>query len=326
MRRGREAWRASLWIAALGLACVPARGGWDVEALLQRYPALRGIEGNRLEDTPPHFVPEPGGLALILCRWTQQEPIVVSLPENARPAEREQILRALAWWEDVVPELGFEIGSAASARIEILIREPAGRHSRGSGDTAADCAVTDDFDVAPDRARVTAQMSFASIHLRRRNIDALGRERLLTADEFTGTLAHELGHALGFAGHVAQGQSVMSVSPEVVRRAGGRINRGETFDDATLAALYSLPSGVVVGRMALPRGQQELLRRFTARSRAAGLSGPLVRVGDRDARLFWRDGRGSATALTVRGWSEGDRAPDALVFEPNAAARRLLAP
>ena len=82
-----------------------------------------------------------------------------------------------------------------------------------------------------------------------------------------------------------------------VRRAGRDILRGRPFSDVALHALYALPSGEVLGRWRLPGGRTRGLDALRATATRAGFAGPLVRVGDRGARIAWRDGGGEDVAV-----------------------------
>jgi hypothetical protein len=306
--------------------CVPVRGGWDLDALEERYPALRALEPNRLGDLAPHFLPDREGLTLFLCRWPSDAPIRVSLPMRATDPEIQLFRGALSAWQAAGLGVGFVEATDGAADIELRLADEGGGGwvPEGTGDTATDCAVPADFDAVPEPDRVPARLRFSSVYLRRSNVDALGRLHALSADELIGSIAHELGHALGFATHVGFGRSIMSNSPEIVRKLGAAINAGEGLSEPTLAALYALPTGVVVGHIGLPVGQDEPVRLAAELARREGLRGPFVRVGDRSARIFWRDAKGVPISFTLEGWARSRAAPDSWVFQPNAPARLLL--
>jgi hypothetical protein len=327
--RGRaRTWGAGAAILAAwgALACVPARGGWSVDALEARHPAL-GASRHRLRDLAPHFVPAGGQLVLFLCRWPDAAPIPVALPEDARPDEAEMLRLALRAWTQ--SDLGVRFvetaGETSGAGIAIRFVSVGDRVPvpAGAGDTIADCRV--DAAAEPPGDRVAARLVSASIHLRRDQTDLVGRAVPLGADERLGAAVHEIGHALGFSSHVAAGSSVMRPSPEIARRVGAAVRAGTWSGDASVAALYAVPSGVVVGVRPLGADAARQLTRLADAARTAGLAGPYTRVGDRSARLAYRPPqRGPAAALRAMPWPLGRRGP-ALSLVPNRAARALLA-
>ncbi len=78
---------------------------------------------------------------------------------------------------------------------------------------------------------------------------------------------------------------------------------GESFHDPTLGALYALPSGTVVGRLAVEASELEPLFEFAQVARSRAWQGPFVRVGDRSARFLWREPNGrTAGSFVVRQW------------------------
>ena len=144
-------------------------------------------------------------------------------------------------------------------------------------------------------------------------------------DERYGTALHELGHALGFSSHVAHGGSVMTRSPAVVRRVGAELQAGDWSGDATLRALYSVPSGTVVGTRALPAEIAGLMKRFWTGVENLGLEGPFTRVGDQGSRIFYRGAAGETFAVSIRPWPPSEDVP-LLQWVLNARAQRLMGP
>lgn len=315
-----------LALVAIFVGCVPARGGWDLDALASRHRAVALRSGSRLADVLPHLLPDRDGATLFLCRWASELPIPVSLPAGASAAESLILQRALSAWEGAGLGVRFEVVLPGAGRLDIRFADPAGGGwvPSGTGDTITDCAILDDFDVPPQLERVAAKLSFASIILRRHNSDALGRPVPMSGPELLGAAVHELGHALGFAGHVATGDSVMVASTERVRQVGARLLAGEPLIDESLSALYALPPGVVVGRVELSPEQTMLARRLAAAARKAQLSGPFSRVGDTSARLLWRGMPMKSVALEVEHWPAVVRGRRPLRFAPNAAGKSML--
>jgi hypothetical protein len=171
---------------------------------------------------------------------------------------------------------------------------------------------------------VDAELIYASIYLRRYNEALAGSIVRLTADELMGAALHELGHALGFGSHPAVGKSIMRVETATVRRIGARINRGEALSAPNLSALYSLPSGAVVGYRAREQADWGVLARLFELVDSGDMRGPYSRVGDRNARLFWRTGRGAAVAIRAIEWDLQMRRRIPLRLRPNARALMLL--
>ncbi|MCZ6465130.1 MAG: matrixin family metalloprotease, partial [Proteobacteria bacterium] len=180
-------------------------------------------------------------LALLLCRWVTPAVIPVSLPPDASAAERSLLGKALSAWEVALP-VRFEQTSAVLARLEIrFARVGEGDPRRTSGLTAADC----------DLRESPPSVERAVVSLRRANLDVLDRPVALSDEELLGTALHELGHALGFQGHVAHGRSVMVRNTEAVRRMGRGVLAGEALRAPSVQALYRVPSGAIVGRIGL---------------------------------------------------------------------------
>ena len=211
----RTLWALSL-LALLPIpGCTSGAGGWDVRGLERRHPELSLHSGHRLGDASPYFAPSEDGLALFLCRWSTARAVPVALPSDASPGERDLLLRALAAWEGAGLGLEFSVGARVTGPgprrgIEIeFVDDPERGAPAGSGDTVADCAIS--ATAAPSsNASVAAELEYASVYLRRTRPDLLDRTVPLSSTELLGAAVHELGHALGFSGHVAWGSSLMS--------------------------------------------------------------------------------------------------------------------
>jgi hypothetical protein len=255
-----------------------------------------------------------GGFALCLCRWETPAELPVSLPPDASPEEAALLRRALRAWEGVGLGLRFSQVPPGAERIAIrFAAEDPEAAARTSALTGADC-----------RLGRPPVLSHASIELRRTNTNVIGKPVPLDPEELFGAALHELGHALGFQGHPASGVSVVSRDRDVVRRIARRVLDGGRLDDPTLRALYRLPPGVAVGRVAAGDVARAVWRALAARARTGGWDGPFVRVGDRSARLFWRDAGGGEVGIDVPRWGPVRRGERELVLLPDAAAWRAL--
>ncbi len=305
---GATAWGSAGVLAAVLVGCTPGQGGWSVDALGQKHPGLHRYAGHRLGDARPYFAPAAHGLVLFLCRWDTQRAIPVSLPGEATPEERERLRRALAAWEGAGLGIRFreEVRSRARLRIEFVEPTEYGKPS-GTANTATDCGVQLPPEGIAGSARlVDARVIRASIHLRRENTDLIGRSAELTPDRRLGAAIHELGHALGFPSHAVVGNSIMGRSVDHVRRVGRDVLAGKPLGDPTLPALYAVPSGVVVGHVALSPENRARLDRLRALAQEHGWEGPEVRVGDRASRIVWWDSRRRPVGFLIAGPVTGD--------------------
>jgi len=326
MRRVANGPGAPLWILALWLAgCVPPLGGWDYEKLPGPWRGLEVVRDSRLSDSAPHLVPVSGGLLLFLCRWPDAEPIRVSLPPDADPRELEILRTGLRAWASAGLGVRFLEVEPGEERLEIRFVAKSSDARLGTGDALADCAIErDEGGVVVRDGRIRAELRWASVHLIREDRDALGRPVQLDDDQLLGAALHELGHALGYPAHPATGASIMQPTTEGVEAMARGVAEGAGFSDPNLAALYALPTGVVVGRLPLSAAQSQ---RFEALDRAAeqlGLAGPFSRTADHSARYFYRGARRLPVALTARRWRRDLSRPSHLDFEPNANAEALF--
>jgi len=311
----------ALVAAALGAAC--ASGGGDLAA---RFPALRSIGGQRLADAHPYVLPREGEVVLFLCRWSASAPIPVSLPPDASAEERGALEAALHAWEGAGLGVRFTEVGAERAAIRIALEEGPVRTGAGldTGNTVADCRL------APlsqqGGVAVRAELVGAAIRLARHtNPDWQDHARALTPAELAGSALHELGHALGFEGHARQGDTVMVREVEVVQHAGRDLLAGEPFSDATLRALYALPSGAVVSRAPVGAARTEEVDRMARLAEREGLDGPYARVGESAARLWWRDGAGNEYGFLVPKLPALVRDPQTLALLPESRTRDALA-
>ena len=315
--------RALLLTALAG--CAPSV--WNVAPLEAREPRLRALGAHRLGDATPYLLPVHDELVLFLCRWETQEPIPVSLPAEASPTQRHALEAALTAWENAGFGVRFARGAAPGLGIELRFvpGSAEGAGAARSATTVADCAL--DPLAAGHGEQIVARLVFASIELCSETRDSLGRRVPLSDAELAGSALHELGHALGFQGHVRVGASAMRRPVDEARRAGRRLLAGEAFRDSALGALYAVPSGVVVGRVALPAGRTQPVDRLLALARSGALVGPLARMGDLEGQILFRDPDGAAYAIWLRGVAPALAGqPGELQLVPGPRAWRRLSP
>jgi hypothetical protein len=324
-------------LAIAGFACAGGGRGWDLAALEARHPQLLQIPDRGLQDAVPYFAPASQGLALVLCRWSTAAPIPVWLPPYASATETRAIELALTAWEGAGLGVRFARTSQNAEgpdreeppSLGIVFEIVGARRGgpAGAADTIADCSVPEEVaDAEQSDAPVDAELQYASIHLRRELRNELGRAVPLTETELLGAVVHELGHALGFPGHVAGPGKLMSAHGQVdmARRWGRRIQRGEPLEAPTLSALYAVPSGVRVGWLPLGRAQQDPLRTVAALATRSSLRGPWVRVSSESARILWRHAQGHSASVVIRQWSVALRDPSRFDARLNRLARLLV--
>ncbi len=320
--------RAVFLAGGCALAC--ATTNWNVSALEEGFPALAGIGSHQLGAATPYVLPSRGVLTLFLCRWLRGPAIPVSLPPDATAEERKLLETALGAWEGAGLGIRFAIGEPPARGIEIRFASGAETETEPqpetpqAGITFADCAVDPEALANPPGPILPARIVFATVRLQRDGRDMLGRRVAHTPEELIGTALHELGHALGFQGHPRRGDTIMNASVDSVRRIGRRVNAGGHFTDSTLRALYSVSSGAVVRRVTVSPGQTASVDRMARAARRLALSGPILRVGDRAARLDWRDSGGRVYPLLIPGIPELLRVPETLrVHTPRSTAGLL---
>ncbi len=332
MRPGFSRW--VFGVAAVGwLACAAPPSGWDVDDLEDRHPSVEAVDGHRLEETLPYFALGEDGFALFLCRWSNAAPVPVWLPPNASPDQRAVLEQAVAAWQGAGLGISFEVGTWQGAPplagIVVEIVDPSARAIATAADTIADCAIPQEVVKPSEDAPalpVDAELQYASIHLTVERPDLLGRPVPLSRSELLGATLHELGHALGFAGHVKRGESVMSAHGQMdaVRRWGERIEAGEPLSAPSVLALYAAPSGARVGWLSLQRRQLDPIREVSGIATGLGLRGPYSRVGEASSRMLWRDDRGSSVGVVILDWPRALHEPATLEPRPNRRARVLV--
>jgi len=315
---------------ALGAAAVAgcAPRPVDVDALAQRSAGIASASGQHLDETVPYVWPRGGTVALLLCHWPLDVPVPVSVSPDATPEEREAVEAALRAWEAAGLGLHFARVRPGLEHVTVLFQEDAVATATGDGvgATTVDCKLAS---AEPATGATLAAETYAAVIRigRRTRKDFRHRDRVLTPDEIAGTLLHELGHALGFQGHVSHGDTSMVQSRDDIRERGHALLRGEHLTDATLRALYALPSGTIVRRLSVPPARTEPVDRLADAAARLRLRGPYLRVGDVEARVFWRDAKGDELGVVVPDVKRMLRDPDTFALEPEKGTlERLVTP
>jgi hypothetical protein len=268
----------------------------------------------------PYVWASAGRVELLTCRWTLDAPIGVALADDATPDEERALDAALGAWQAALPGLRLPRTGAGAAGMRVrFLDAPVARAdgSLGTGRTVADCRLG----AAGARgALVAAQLEIA----RRTPPDWRGRERALSPEERTGALVHELGHALGVAGHAPGATDPLSAAPEAARRAGARALAGEPIASPTVATLYARPSAELLASAPVEEWRTLELDRLARLARANQLDGPYLRAGDEVGRIFWRDERGREWGFLVASLAQLAEDPTQLLLLPEANTRNAL--
>jgi len=299
--------RALLSGALLGLAaCAAPTGGWDSDALFERYPDVRAIEAQRLGDLTPYPAIVDGRVELVTCRFPATgQPVPVVITGEEWPSSWGAA--ALGAVEAALDSLSFARHRALAApgiRIR-SIPDAGGTGPAGLADTRAEC------DVGPREGAVSGVRGLlvgSEIRIRRRVLGTWTQERAATAEDWLGAMLHELGHALGFQGHAAVGDSLVQLEQSRLRFLARRVLEGEPVAAPSLRALYALPPGTRLGVAALSPAARSVvagvLQEVEERTRSAGAPvASRALVGDRHARITWRWSDGASVVLRFPDWS-----------------------
>jgi hypothetical protein len=284
----------------------------------------RNVDGQRLPDLYATPSIEARRVDLLLCRWRLGAPIRVAWPSDASETERAHFERARAAWSDVVEGLELVTSLEAEADIRLVLVEADDPSApSGTADTVTDCIVDGGpaaFAEVEERGRIVS----ALITMRRENVDWAGGTTPMTDEEFLGAVIHELGHALGMSGHLTRGSSVMTVDRSNVRRAGRRVMAGEPLREPTLAALYAVPLGTVVGRVPFDPDLRPSINRLAELAAESGWRGPFGRAGGDAAHVFWQTDEGRHPGVFAFQWSDGIRGKRMLDWRLSLSARAAL--
>ncbi len=303
-----------------------AHGPVDTDELARRNPRLAGVSGQHLDETTPYVWPRAGMLTLFLCRWPSGATIPVALPPGATAEEMAALEAALRAWESAGLGLRFDRVAPGSEWITILFNDGSVETALGDGVglTVTDCRLGSAAEAGDP---IAAEITGAVVRVARRTPkDIRHRDKPLTQAEIAGIALHEIGHALGFQGHVSSGDTAMVRSRDDVSARGRSLMRGERLSDATLRALYVLPPGAVVRRAPVSRARTEAVDRLAEAAAQLRMRGPFVRVGDRDGRVFWRDAVGEEYGVGVADVLRTLKEPERLVLLPEPRTQALLGP
>lgn len=313
--------------AALGLVLAGCAAGcaepWAPPGLAPHRATLAG-HAHRLHDATPYLLPVRGELVSFFCRWDVTRPLTVRLPADATPHESRALEAALSAWEGAGLGVRFERRPAADPRpADVAFRflaHDATSRAGGTGYTLADCRLDSLAPSALERPRLTARLARARIRIvRRETTEWTEADHAWFAGELAGVALHELAHALGFQGHARFGGGLLDRDTRESTPVGRAVLAGRPFAEPTLAALYALPSGVVLERVAVPRVRTAALDDWIAEP--PGVDGPFVRVGDRTARIFWRRADGRERGVTLASVATARAHPERLVLLPDTGPR-----
>jgi hypothetical protein len=279
--------------------------------------ALPEIPGSHLAETTPYLLPESGSLTFFLCHWDPAHPISVQLPTDASAAEALILTRALRAWEDAGLGVHFMPAEPGSAALVLAFAAD----ESADGRTRADCRLAK----GSGAGRVlAAALVRAEVDLRRSTRpDVRGHTRPLSESELMGITLHELGHALGFQGHV-QRDSIMARDRDEVTRRGRRVLGGAPWEEPTLRALYAVPSGTVLSRVSISLQRTESFTALAALAEERAMMGPFARVGDGEAELFFVTRDGEEFGVEILAPAEVVKHPERMALLPEPATRHLL--
>ena len=264
----------------------------------------------------PYVWAAAGQVELLTCRWSGAAPIGVWLAPDASPAEEQLLDAVLRSLEGVGAGVRF-LRVRGSSGASITVGFVAAPVASAEGGLARARSTTDcRLDTGGEHAALVS----AAIEVARSMPDG----RPLASEELAGALLHELGHALGFAGHAVGADDPLAAAPEAAVRAGRRALAGEQVESAALAALYARPSGDVLARQAVEAWRTQEVDRLARLAARSGVEGPYLRAGGEAGRIFWRDASGREWGFLVPDLAALSRDPSGLLLLPEMATRGAL--
>jgi len=319
-----------LGVAVFVASCASPTGGWDLDRLLADHPEIAALAGQRIGDMTPYPAWHLGGLVAVACRFDQREALRV---RGDGPGWEPDWARAtVAAVDRGVEGIGLELVEGdvldSDVRLDSIeiesIMDPEATGPAGLADTLALCDVT-----PTGKGGIRGTIEGATIRIRRTLPLPTGRVHHADRAEWTGALLHEFGHALGFSGHAAIGDSIVHLEQSRLRALGRRASAGEAFAMPTLSALYQIDPGRELIRPSVEPAAEELIRRVVALvDRRTQQLGPPKRVraiaGDEDARLVWIWSGGVTAAIDFPGWRKAISSGRSVRAEPSRATRRVL--
>jgi hypothetical protein len=326
----------SVAMILVAMACVPPRGGWDIERLVAAESSIAALEGQRLGDMLPFPALDGERIVLLACRFAPNERVTVrgggpQWPSDWGAAAVRALDRSVEAVE-LVLESDDDVARRIRPKIEIVtIQAVGGEGPRGLGDTLTEC----DVSPVPSTSRKPLRtyrgvLVGAEIRMRRTQLDLASQIRNASAEEWVGALMHELAHGLGFAGHAAVGRSILVRDESRIRAAGRRALTAIFTHDETLEALYRLRPGQRLGsRRVNDAGAswlveiEKLVRARVSNGRA--VVGMFSSVGDKEARLVWRHSDGSQLGIRMPHWRRELRSGSTITVRPDRTTRRRVA-
>lgn len=352
--------RLALVLLTVTQGCRAGPGGWDVAAAgaasnpvvaadlemiadLRPFPALRVSDSVNASGSVM-FASKSAEVELLACRFDLDRTLRVVI--DVAPERADWARRAVASVLGGIDGLRFEmrlaadppieatsVGSAAPTRTEpaapvagrgeIRIADyhgPAEKGPRGAGDTLVVCAGEASAGV------LRGEILSAEIRMRTSVRGVIDEVQILDAATWTGALVHELGHALGFQGHPRDGDSILVLEQDRLRRAGRWALAGDVWEDPILAALYRVEIGRSLGDRVLSVSSRSWVHAIEQRRLAVGDAiGPArANVGDRDAQLVWQEAGGLRLRLVFPSWREQLARGKPLIAMPSYVTRRRV--
>ena len=323
----------SLVLTVFTAGCSSPRGGWDLEVVQRGYPTLARLSGHRLGDMLPFASFEGDRVVLRACRFSSGRTIRVSGHGRGWPQ---------AWARGAVSALdrgarGFALslqdlagndpGSRVDSEIRILSLDATDEAAPiGLADTLSVCDISP---AADGRTEVRGLLRGSVIRIKRARLDWRGNLVEVSGEEWVGALMHEIGHALGFAGHARTGDSILVRDQDRLRRAGRRALAGQPWRDETLEALYQLKPGQRLGTRRLSVEAISILHgihQVVEGCLASSSRGVEIRssVGDSQARVEWLLPDGRRLSVRMRHWRDELQAGGEITLRPDAATRLAL--